>query len=262
MGAITYNFEQTQKGGLPVSFYSANDRHDQRDVRRPDGYTHDQLLLAVDGRGTVTCQGKTYELRRGTAFFVGRGVTVEYLNGGGLVTAFLTLRGSGLRALLEYYGCTDFLYREAVSVSRFTEDVREIIHIYRKDGECGTLSAKVLAFIAGFFEQKQERPTAAEEVAAYVRRHFGERLTLDRLAAVGSCSVSKLCHDFKKQYGCTVIRYVLDFRLRCARDLLRSDPDKSVREIAGLCGFEDVGYFCRAYKQQYGKTPTESRKTK
>ena len=60
--------------------------------------------------------------------------------------------------------------------------------------------------------------------------------------------------------GETTVAYLMHLRLEKAREMLISQPDKSVSEIAVLCGFEEGGYFTKAFKQQYGVTPTQMRK--
>ena len=105
-----------------------------------------------------------------------------------------------------------------------------------------------------------------------------EQAFLDRINAVvleqmstGNVDVetiaSRLCLSSKqlrrKVYaitGETTVAYLMHLRLEKAREMLISQPNKSVSEIAMLCGFEEGGYFTKAFKQQYGVTPTQMRK--
>ena len=85
------------------------------------------------------------------------------------------------------------------------------------------------------------------------------RLTVDELAA--ACSISKyhFCHVFKSVTGCGAISYLNSYRLKIANNLLKSS-DKSISEIAFLCGFEDVSYFSKLYKQKFSRTPKSDRR--
>jgi len=260
MNVITHNFNIEWQAFFPINFFSAHDFYEQKSILRKNGFQAHQILLVLDGTGKVTCNGNTYGLGRGCAFFVAKDFPIEYVNTGGLVTAFLTFNGNYVKPLLEHYGCLDFLYYDAFPVGKYAEEITAIIQKFHSDEGSGEISARVFSFVVGFFEQKQKSPTLCEEVWAYMRKNFSQKLTLEELAEVGHCSVSKLCHDFKAQYGCAVIRYLVDFRLRRARDLLLTDADKPVKEVAISCGFEDVGYFCRAYKKSFGVTPSEDRR--
>ena len=38
------------------------------------------------------------------------------------------------------------------------------------------------------------------------------------------------------------------------------ENDCTTAEAAYACGFENVGYFCRAYKKEIGQTPSQPKK--
>ena len=259
MSAFTYNLNADDEAVFPISFHTACAHHVQESVRRSSGASIDQILLVLEGSGTLNCQGQSYNLKAGSAFFVGRGCPVEYLDDGGLVSAFITFKGQAVDSILDFYGCDGFLYREGYHVQRYTDKINEMIELYYNGKSRGRLSAKVYAFVIEFFEGRKNKSTPADDVAAYIQQNFGKKLTVSELAGVANCCVSKLCQDFKKQYGCSAIEYLLDVRLRYARDMLSNDPDVAVKTAALSCGFEDVSYFCRAYKKKFGVTPTEDR---
>ena len=51
------------------------------------------------------------------------------------------------------------------------------------------------------------------------------------------------------------MQYVSRLRMNRALELL-SEREKSIREIALACGFEDEKYFSRAFKKKYGYPPS------
>ena len=256
---ITYNLKKDDSKIFPVSFHTVCDRHPQETVSRENGASVDQILLVVEGAGVLKCQGQTHELRRGSAFYVSKSCPVEYVNTGGLVSAFLTFNGDSLRSVFEYYGAGDFLFYKSVSVGKYVDKISEITELYYNTKLCGLLSAKVYAFIVEFLERRNKKMTSCDEVAAYIRKNFTGKLTLEQLSMVGQCCVSKLCHDFKRQLGYSVVTYINDVRLGYAKELLQNDEAITVKAAAMSCGFEDVSYFCRAYKKKFGKTPTGDR---
>ena len=46
-------------------------------------------------------------------------------------------------------------------------------------------------------------------------------------------------------------------RLEKARDLVRTNPEAKMYEIAAQCGFNDVPHFFRLFKSRYGYTPKD-----
>ena len=61
---------------------------------------------------------------------------------------------------------------------------------------------------------------------------------------------------FSAHYNITPKQYVLDIRIRKAKQMLRDTPF-TVAAIAEECGFSSVYHFCRAFKQRTGLTPTQ-----
>lgn len=94
--------------------------------------------------------------------------------------------------------------------------------------------------------------TAAVE---YINQHYDAPLSLDLLAE--QCFVSKyhLSHEFNRQVGTSVHRYILKKRLLNARQLLAEGEPPS--RVHSLCGFGDYAGFYRAFRAEYGVTPRE-----
>lgn len=91
-----------------------------------------------------------------------------------------------------------------------------------------------------------------------IRTDFTTRASIDELAAM--CNVSKyhFCRLFKESTGMTAVQYQNEYRLQIANTLLKT-KEISVREIAEHCGFDDLCYFSRCYKQRFGDSPSKNR---
>ena len=61
---------------------------------------------------------------------------------------------------------------------------------------------------------------------------------------------------FKKEMGMNFHQYCLQLRLKKAETLLSNTSDKII-DIALECGFNNISYFNRAFKAQYGLSPSE-----
>ncbi len=68
-----------------------------------------------------------------------------------------------------------------------------------------------------------------------------------------------LSREFKKEYGTTVIRYVLAKKITNAKELLRYSS-YSIEEIAALCGIDDASYFNKVFRKMEGCTASEYRR--
>ncbi len=98
------------------------------------------------------------------------------------------------------------------------------------------------------------------KILEYIWQHVGEDLNADRLAARFNISRPKLDRDFRRFVGQSVHRTVIDCRISTALSLLRSS-DRTVKEIAEICGFESEYYFYSFFKKNTGRTPSRWRQS-
>ncbi len=65
---------------------------------------------------------------------------------------------------------------------------------------------------------------------------------------------------FREKTGISAKQYQITVRIQRARDFL-SNTDKSVKEIAGLLGFNSAFHFSTQFKQATDLSPTEFRQS-
>lgn len=95
-----------------------------------------------------------------------------------------------------------------------------------------------------------------------IHRSLAQPLTVSQLAAQSSYSNFHFQRLFKAQTGTTVNQYVRQTRLEWVANLLLFHPQRSVAELADLCGFQSVTTFSNRFKSHFGVTPKQWRQTK
>ena len=100
-------------------------------------------------------------------------------------------------------------------------------------------------------------PRIAEGVYLLEQRYL-ENLPIAFFAKASHVSVNTFRALFQKQFGCSPVKYRNRLRLERARELLL-EGGFAVSEVAYASGFENVGYFCRAYRQSMGESPGETK---
>lgn len=75
------------------------------------------------------------------------------------------------------------------------------------------------------------------------------------LADKMAMSISQLSRKLNGITGYSTISYVLQLKLNKARKML-ADTDISVTEVSDACGFYDSSYFARAFKKEFGVSPS------
>jgi AraC family transcriptional regulator len=96
------------------------------------------------------------------------------------------------------------------------------------------------------------------EIEQYVREHCGEPLTRAVLAQVAGFSVPHFQRIFTRQVGENVAGYVRRVRMvRAGRKLRMGAVD--ISEVALAAGYDTHAAFSKAFKQQFGLSPSQFR---
>jgi AraC-like DNA-binding protein len=96
-------------------------------------------------------------------------------------------------------------------------------------------------------------------VRQYIEQNYNKTLNIEELATVAGLSKGYLFRAFGKTFGTAPLAYQKQLRLEAARTLLRSSALRC-SEIASRCGYENIHFFHRIFKQTFGVTPGQYRK--
>lgn len=98
-----------------------------------------------------------------------------------------------------------------------------------------------------------------DEVMAYIENNYAdEELSLNLLASHVNFSPNHLSMVFSQHTGQTLIKYVTDYRMNKAKELLRCTNKKS-SIVSMEVGYKDPHYFSYLFKKTQGMTPTQYR---
>lgn len=98
-----------------------------------------------------------------------------------------------------------------------------------------------------------------EEAIRYIEKNYAdEELSLNLLASHVNFSPNHLSMIFSQQTGQTFIKYLTDYRMNKAKELLRCTGKRS-SEISQEVGYKDPHYFSYLFKKTQGMTPTQYR---
>lgn len=123
------------------------------------------------------------------------------------------------------------------------------------------LSKQVATSAGGQSERVRRNEERLKKMLSYIRAHFSEELSVREISEAAAVSESECIRCFRNSIGTTPIRYVKQLRLQEAAQLLVS-TEKKIIEIGNDCGFREMNYFSRSFREQFGVTPTEYRKQK
>ena len=91
-------------------------------------------------------------------------------------------------------------------------------------------------------------------VEEMLRARIGSNISLAELAAACAISASHFARSFRSTFGTSARQYLIRLRVERAKALL-AQTNKSLAQIADLCGFCDQAAFTRAFNRAEQITP-------
>lgn len=95
----------------------------------------------------------------------------------------------------------------------------------------------------------------------YISDHYGEDISLDKLAKSANVSKSECLRCFKASIQTTPYKYLTEYRLCKAAELLKNS-DEPIGTISDSVGFRQISHFGKCFKEKTGFSPREYRKNK
>ena len=96
-------------------------------------------------------------------------------------------------------------------------------------------------------------------ITDYIHNNYRNVITNEYLSDISGYNKSYLIRLFRKTFGVTPQKYILNYRLDKAITLIRDKM--SIAEVASLVGYTDNKAFCRTFKKAKGVPPSEYKKS-
>ena len=215
-----------------------------------------EIILHLSGKSTVKFNGKTLFCNGNTIRFLPCGEVYEYI------------------VDREEIGeCIDIIFNTNVPISTdaFTLEAKNSVavsNLFKKifavwvakdDGyyfKCLSLLYEILCEIQKSNYIPENQYKIIKPAINYINDNFlKEKISINKLSKLCSVSESYLKKLFIKKFGIPPTKYIIQLKLNYASDLLRSNL-YTVTQIAQLCGYENLYFFSRQFKEYIGISPT------
>ena len=226
-------------------------------LKRRD-FGDDQILFTVYGGGHILTCGQEFDVYPGSVAIVDCNRYHEYTTIGKCwCMYFFHCSGKQVPAIL------DTIIRQKSRMFRphnFERLIWEFQKIY--DIRCSDdFTADVLTsnWLSNMFTLLLETPCEDwySNALHYIHDHFREAVTIEDIEEISHMNKTSFIRAFHKRSGFSPYRYVLNLRIQLAQRLFHDFPERTVSDVAAVCGFESTSGFCQAFKSMIGMTPTE-----
>lgn len=108
-------------------------------------------------------------------------------------------------------------------------------------------------------EKASYRNCAIYPIIEFIKTNYMKKISVCEMADVAKMSGSNLYAVFKKSTGRSPVKYLNEYRLAIACELLQK-TDYSIKEVAEKVGIPDQFYFSKLFKGKYSISPQQYRK--
>ncbi|MFK7691171.1 AraC family transcriptional regulator [Paenibacillus sp. HJGM_3] len=260
---------------------------------RPHAHDFVELAYIAEGSGTHWYKGEMYSIGAGDVFVIEPGAEHSYETAADsslLVYNVLFLHRllqTELETLSEVTPFLDFFYvepflRSAVQFqSHLKLDVYEQMEIKAlldriiAEFEGKPIGYRILTktrlielfvLLSRCFAQRRTASASFRteanmlaSVCAFIEQHYAQPLTLQQVSQLCGMSPSAFSAKFKQHTGKTFIEYRNSIRLQVAAERMRHTEEKLL-SISQEVGFDDLSFFNKLFKQQFGLSPGQYRR--
>ena len=239
-----------------------------------DSHWHDLYeIVQCSGCGTLLLEGQTYSYRKNDIVFTPCGflhgysetVTGDYVIYMICAENLLSRSDSEANDIAEeiLFGKIAYPYILSENHPAFGK-ICGILKNLREALENGRqLAARAMLFSVfaeiPFDREKTVRQNAQRhdirEVISYIENNYMTEITLEQLSRKAAMSKYYFLKTFKRYCGLSPMQFVLNYRLnRAMKSLMQG---RSVTEAAFACGFANLSYFTKKFKEKFFVLPKD-----
>lgn len=255
-------------------FHLADNRHEEVPYHY---HTFHKIILLLAGRADYAIEGERYSLSPGDYVLVGRGSIHRPIvaRGDFYERAILYISPEYLQKLSCPDGDLENCFLRSQEGFHYVyhagagDRVRQLFALLEQSRREGGFGASLLcqALFVQLMVEVNRISLSGNTVSAasgdskivallqYLNAHLTEGLTIDELAARFYISKYHMMRRFRDETGYTIHGYVTEKRLLLAQQLL--EQGLPMGETALRCGYQEYSTFSRAYKKQFGRSPSE-----
>lgn len=221
------------------------------------------LIFAIEGQENYRIGDLSFTTNPGDVFYLPK--SLEYR---------ITMKGEKCTVICIDFETVDDFPAQYFFITPKNNNLSNLFfsaeHIWkvRKVGfefESMSIAYKILAEIqmqADPIYYQSKKKTQIQAIVDYLNYHFNESdLKVENIASHNGFHPRYFAKIFFEIYGVSPKKYLTTLRMEKARELLLSSR-YSVNQISQMTGYSDIFYFSKAFKKEYGLSPSEYKKSR
>lgn len=210
-----------------------------------------ELRIEIDGKEYCARRGDIVIQHKGDSYVLKADEDTEYY-----VISYLCDGDENLKAIMP----SNRIFKPERHY-RYVDSFKNAANIHFSAGICSEplLRSVVQEILCHMIRESYPRVLSSAKnpvVAAiyYIEEYSNHFLTSEDIASAAGCSQSHLRYLFRKAYGESPMHYLNRVRVERAKEMLSTNMF-TLNDIAIACGFRNVYYFSRVFKEFTGVSP-------
>jgi AraC family transcriptional regulator of arabinose operon len=255
----------------PLFIDSIGHHEDQEKLIRNEGYPNYHWLQTYDGEGEFEMGNRKVRLAKGSGVLLLPGVPHSYYAVTETwCTQYVTFGGNCVHTILntlEMLESAVFHWDEDGPLNLALANILNNLET-KTDYSGYDASADLYHFLIQIKKHAQINNRTSirnqmlhlQPLTEWLEGHYPNPDTgIEQMAAVLKVTPRHMNTLFQHAFGLSPYAYLIMMRLRKSKEMLLSDRQQSIKDIATSVGFRDVSHFIASFRKQIGYTPERFR---
>lgn len=260
----------TSEDTLPLFVESVGYNPQEQDFTRPEGYPYYHWLQTIEGEGRFTFEGQEYNLTKGRGVLLKPYTPHSYVTAGRKwATIYVTFGGASIVSILDSLKLNFSQIYTDMDNLPFASIIEEMLKKIESESEFSRLdlSSYLYNFLICLrkYGKVNNQPSLSHfyekvrPIVEWLETVYAEEISLEDIAKHSNVSSQYLNRLFQETFNVSPYSFLIQLRIRKAKEILIQNPGIPLKNLAYLVGFNDCSNFIATFKKKEGITPIKYR---
>lgn len=256
---------------MPIFLVSVGCNYTQDHIIRENGHPYALWIQCISGVGELIIYNKKFTIQKNQGILIPANVPHEYYSiQDNWTVSWVEMGGFSIDQIFKHLESLNMPVLTIFRPDATIQTINNILYMSLSNGvvrsfECSKLVYQLIMDISELIylsknETNMNRYTRLQPIFDFIDENYNKVITLDELSEILDITPQYLCSIFKKVTGIRIYEYINNIRIKNSKEIILKYQDKPIKEIAELCGYDSMSYFCEVFKKIEKITPGEFRK--